>query len=148
MKKILLASLTALMLATACKKKDDTPTPATMQLSGDLSATNAIPTNPSPATGTVTGIYDPTSKVLNYTLTYSNLTGPPTRAHFHYGDPKHVGPIFITFNDLPTSNSGTITGSATLTGAQPDSFKLNHVYANIHTTKYGAGEIRANVVVK
>ena len=145
----LAATLATLTLATACKKKtDDTPAPAMMQLSGDLNATSAIPTNPSPATGTVTGTYDPTSKVLSYTLTFSGLTGPPTIAHFHYGDPKHKGSIFISFANLPTSTSGTITGTTTLTAAQPDSFKLGHVYANIHTDLYKAGEIRANVVVK
>ncbi|WP_223650456.1 CHRD domain-containing protein [Hymenobacter psoromatis] len=143
-------ALAALTLATACKKKDDSPAPApVMQLSGSLNSANSVnPPSASTATGTVTGTYDPTSKVLNYTLTFSGLTGPPTVAHFHYGDPKHAGAIFIPFSNLPTGTSGTITGTATLVAAQPDSFQLGHVYANIHTAMYPKGEIRANVVVK
>ena len=165
------AALAALTLASACKKKtDDNPNP-TQQLTGELSATNSIkPTSASPATGTVTGTYDPTTQTLSYTLTFSGLTGPPMMAHFHYGDPQHTGSIFIPLSGLPAGTSGTITGSRKLTtdpavpavpatattpampaipmAVQADSFKMGHVYANIHTAKYPAGEIRANVVVK
>lgn len=153
MKKILLAALASLMLATACKKDDPvTPVTTMQQLSGNLSAANSIkPTSASTATGNVTGTYDPSTKLLTYTVTYSGLTGAPTMGHFHYGDPKHIGSTFITFVNLPTGTSGTISGSAPLTAttaSQPDSFKLGHVYANIHTSQYPAGEIRANVVVK
>ena len=167
MKNTILAAtaLAALTLASACKKKtDDNPNP-TQQLSGDLSAANAIkPPSASPAKGTVTGTYNPTTKVLTYTLTFSDLTGPPTIAHFHYGDPNHTGSTFVSFTDLPNGTSGTIKGTATLTtvpavpatattkaipmAVQPDSLQMGHVYANIHTAKYPAGEIRANVVVK
>ncbi|AMR26935.1 hypothetical protein A0257_07325 [Hymenobacter psoromatis] len=164
-------ALAALTLAAACKKKDDNPAPATQQLSGTLSGANSIkPTSASTATGTVTGTYDPNTQMLNYTLTFSGLTGPPKAAHFHYGDPQHTGDIFIPLSNLPTGTSGTITGSTMLTtvpavpavpatattpavlakpmAVQSDSFKLGHVYANIHTAMYPAGEIRANVVVK
>ena len=161
-------ALAALTLATACKKDDN---PAQPQLSGTLSGANSIkPTSASTATGNVTGTYDPSSQTLNYTLTFSGLTGPPQAAHFHYGDPKHVGDIFIPLSGLPTGTSGTITGSAKLTttpaspavpamgttpavkakpmAVQADSFKMGNVYANIHTAQYPMGEIRANVIVK
>ncbi|MGI4742000.1 MAG: CHRD domain-containing protein [Janthinobacterium lividum] len=106
----------------------------------------------------MTGTYDPGTKLLTYTVTYAGLTGAPTMGHFHYGDAKHTGAVFIPFSNLPTGTSGTITGSTTLTTtaatstspavSQPDSFSLGHVYANIHTSQYPSGEIRANVVVK
>lgn len=151
MKNTILAAtaLAALTLASACKKKtDDNPNP-TQQLSGALSAANSIkPTSASTATGTVSGTYDPTSMVLTYKLDFTGLTGPPTVAHFHFGNPTHTGPVFIPFSNLPTGTSGTIPGTATLTAAQADSFMVGRVYANIHTAQYPMGEIRANVVVK
>lgn len=157
MKASLLLAFTALTLATACQDDEPTPTPAPMQVSGTLNATNALPTNTSAATGMVTGTYDPSSRVFNYTVTFSGLTGPATMAHFHFGDPKHTGSITIPIA-APSATSGTITGSTTLSTAatstqtplvsQADSLTMGHIYANIHTAANPKGEIRANVVVK
>lgn len=160
MKNLFLLAIAGLVFTTACKKDDTTtPTPVTTtkQVMGAFSAANSIkPTSTSTATGTATGTYDPTTKVLTYSLTYSGLTGAPTSAHFHYGDPKHTGSVFVPFSNIPTGTSGTISGSTTLTTttttvpavSQPDSLTLGHVYANIHTAAYPGGEIRANLTVK
>jgi hypothetical protein len=149
MKKIFTVALSALVLATGCKK-DDATTPAPMQVSGTMTAANEVPasSNPSPATGNVTGTYNPTSKVLSYTIAFANLTSAATTAHFHYGDAKHANPTPIIPLTPPSATSGTISGTTTLTAPQADSLKAGHMYANIHTANYKAGEIRANVVVK
>ncbi|MGI4821565.1 MAG: CHRD domain-containing protein [Janthinobacterium lividum] len=159
MKKILLLALAGLAFTSACKKDDDN-TPATMQLSGTLSASNEKQATAvtSAATGTVTGTYTPSTKVLNYTITFSGLSGNPTGAHLHYGDAKHNGSVWLPFANLPAATSGTITGTTTLTTltsastptvtSQPDSLTMGHVYANIHTAQYPNGEIRTTVVVK
>lgn len=160
MKNIFLTALAALALTTSCKKKDDAAAVPTMQLSGNLSAANEVPavTVASNATGTITGTYTPSTKVLNYTITFSGLTGNPVGAHLHYGDARHKGSVWLPFTNLPTSTSGTISGTATLTTltsataptvtSQPDSLLTGHVYANIHTNSNPNGEIRATVVVK
>lgn len=149
MKNSLLLALASLALTTACKK-DDTNTPAPMQLSGTMNASAEVPAVKvaSSGTGTVTGTYNPSSMVLTYTITYSGLTGNPSAGHFHFGDPKHAGNVFISFPALPAATSGTVSGTATLTAMQADSFKLGHVYSNIHTANNAGGEVRANVSLK
>ena len=96
----------------------------------------------------MTGTYDPTTKMLMYTLTFSGLSSNATAAHLHYGDAKHKGNVWLPFANVPVATSGTISGMTTLTQMQADSLTMGHVYANIHTTNNGGGEIRATVVAK
>lgn len=147
MKKLLFSVLTGLVLVSACKKDDETV--PTMQLSGTLSPSNEVPAITSSATGVVTGIYTPSTKVLNYTITYSGLTGPATAGHLHYGDAKHTTPApTVPFTGVPTTASGSFSGTVTLNAMQADSLIANRIYANIHTTANSGGEIRANLAVK
>jgi hypothetical protein len=158
MNKFLLLALASLAFTSACKKNDESV--PTMQLSGTLAASNekqATAVN-STATGNITGTYTPSTKVLNYTITFTGLSGNPTGAHLHYGDAKHNGSVWLPFTNLPAATSGTITGTTTLTTltsasapiitSQPDSLLTGHVYANIHTAQYPNGEIRATVTAK
>ena len=147
MKKLLLSALTGLVLLSACKKDDETV--PTMQLSGTLSASNEVPAVTASGTGSVTGTYTPSTKMLNYTITYAGLTGAPTGAHLHYGDAKHTTAApTVPFSGLPTTTSGSFSGTVTLTAMQADSLKANRIYANIHTSANGGGELRANLSVK
>ena len=150
MKKFLLPALAVLALTTACKKDDSPATPTAMQVSGTLSGANSIPANASPATGSMTGTFDKASRVLTYNIAFANLTGPAMMAHLHFGDAKHVNPVPTVPFAVPSPNvaTGTIAGSATLTPQQADSLVAGKIYANIHTNKYMAGEIRSTVVVK
>jgi hypothetical protein len=148
MKNFSLIALATLALATACKK-DDTNTPATMQVTGNLNAASEIPapTVATTGTGTVTGTYNPSTLVLNYTITYSGLTSPTaTSGHFHFGKPgkARAANVFYTF----TSTASPITGSLTLNPAQADSLLAGRVYANLHTDANKPGEIRADLVAK
>ena len=147
MKKLLLSALTGLVLLSACKKDDETV--PTMQLSGTLSASNEVPAVTASGTGSVTGTYTPSTKMLNYTITYAGLTGAPTGAHLHYGDAKHTTAApTVPFSGLPTTTSGSFSGTVTLTAMQADSLKANRIYASIHTSANGGGELRANLSVK
>jgi hypothetical protein len=143
MKSLLLAALAALTLTTACKKDDDTPAPAPMQVTGTFSGANEVPAVTTSATGNVSATYTKSTKTLNYTVTYSGLT--PTAGHFHIGAPGVAGPVVITFPYLAYS---PITGSTLLTQLQEDALLAGNMYANLHTTANPSGEIRANVVAK
>lgn len=141
MKKILYPALACLLLATACKKKEEAP--ATMQFSAALSGTNEVPAVTTSATGNVEGTYDPSTKVLTYTVTYSGLT--PTAGHFHMAAAGANGPVAVTFTDVSKS---PFTGTYTLTQAQADALLAGNFYANLHTRTNTGGEIRANVLPK
>lgn len=145
---LLLLGLAALTLTTACKKDDNTPAP--MQVSGTLSSANEVPAVSVPAaTGAFTGTYDPSSMVLTYNVTFAGLTGPATAAHLHYGDPKHkTAAPTVPFANVPSTTSGTFSGTATLTAMQADSLKAGKLYANIHTSANSGGEVRANLTAK
>lgn len=143
MKSLLLAALAALTLTTACKKDDDTPTPAPMQVTGTFSGANETPAVTTSATGNVSATYNKSTKTLNYTVTYSGLT--PSAGHFHIGASGVAGPVVITFPYLAYS---PITGSTLLTQLQEDALLAGNMYANLHTTANPSGEIRANVVAK
>lgn len=143
MKSLLLAALAALTLTTACKKDDDTPTPAPMQVTGTFSGANETPAVTTSAIGNVSATYNKSTKTLNYTVTYSGLT--PSAGHFHIGAPGVAGPVVITFPYLAYS---PITGSTLLTQLQEDALLAGNMYANLHTTANPSGEIRANVVAK
>ncbi len=149
MNKLLLFALTGLALTSACKKNDDN-TPATMQVTGSLSAANEVPAVSAPnATGTFTGTYNPSNMVLTYAVAYSNLTGPATAAHLHYGDSKHkTAAPTVPFSNVPSAASGSFNGTVTLTSMQADSLKAGKLYANIHTSTNSGGEIRGNLTAK
>jgi|GEM_PF-263602 len=124
------------------------PTPvAAMQVGGSLTAASERPApNASIATGTMTGTYDPNSKLLSYTITFAGLTGNASAGHLHFGDAKHTGNVTLPFASVPAATSGSITGTAILTQTQADSLTMGHIYANIHTANNPNGEIRANLI--
>jgi hypothetical protein len=136
---LLLAGLASI---TSCKKEiEPSPAAETITTTGNLSGANQVPAVNSSGAGTVTAVLNKDNNELNYTITYSGLTGPATAGHFHLGAPGTIGGIFITFTNL----TSPITGKATLTAAQRDALLAGNVYANIHTAAFPAGEIRVNV---
>ena len=150
-----LVLLTGLAAASACKKSDTSaPTMSTMTVSGVLNGSQQVPANPSVATGTLSGSYDKTAKLLTYSVTYYGLT--PTIGHFHYGAPGKTGghAFSLPFNSS-SKNNGTldayvspIAATATLTDDQATALLGQAMYVNLHTVTYPDGEIRADVTVK
>jgi hypothetical protein len=143
MKGLLPISLAALTLATACKKDDDTPAAAPLQVTGTFSGANETPAVTTSATGNVSATYNKATKTLTYTVTYVGLK--PTMGHFHIGAPGVAGPVVITY---PYLNYSPISGSTLLSQVQEDALLAGNMYANLHTATNQGGEIRANLVAK
>ncbi len=123
------------------------------QLSGANERPNA---NASTATGTAT--YTLKGNILSYVVTVSGLTTPATASHIHVGAASVSGPVIVPYvtGSVQSGNvtagmidlSSTISnGTSTITG---DSLKVllnnGNAYTNVHTSTYGGGEVRGQIV--
>lgn len=106
---------------------------------------------------------------LTYKLSYSGLEGDVQQAHIHFGKLAINGGISVflcsNLGNGPTGtqscpHSGTVRGTLAAAnvvgpvgqGIEPQSFaelvaaiRAGHTYANVHSTKWPAGEIRAQI---
>ena len=118
---------------------------ATETYSADLKAASEVPANDSKGAGTLTATYDTASKKLTYTVSYKDLSGPATMAHFHGpADAKSNAPVVVPAKDA----ANPIKGEATLTDAQAADLQAGKWYFNVHTDKNKGGEIRGQVMKK
>ena len=120
----------------------------TVKLKANLKPSNEVPPNDSKASGSVTLTYDDATKTLAWKGTYSDLTRPPTAAHFHGPAPagKNAGilvPIFVAGSGK--SADSPFEGSVVLSDEQVDYLKSGLLYVNVHTTANKAGELRGQV---
>lgn len=118
--------------------------------------------------GVFSATIDEGSQTISYTLTYTEMENPVTQAHVHFAQ-RHVGGGVIYFlcggGDKPDcpSPGGTVTGVVDPTdivgptdqGIEPGSFaeavramRAGATYANVHSTRWGAGEIRGQVAFR
>jgi hypothetical protein len=108
---------------------------------------------------------DEDSQTISYTLTYAELENTATQAHVHFAQ-RHVGGGVIYFlcggGGKPPcpSPGGTVTGVVTPAdiigpagqGIEAGSFaeavramRAGATYANVHSMRWGAGEIRGQL---
>jgi hypothetical protein len=115
----------------------------TIQLKADLKGTNEVPPNASPASGKVVATLDTDTRLLTWTVTYADLTGPALGAHFHGPSEsgKNAG-IVLPFKTVQSP----IEGTATLTENQAADLLSGKWYANIHTAANPGGELRGQVM--
>jgi hypothetical protein len=145
---------------------------AVFVLTGTLSGTQENPVNASPGTGTAIVTLDDTLKTLRVQTTFSGLLGTTTASHIHCCAPAGanagVATQTPTFSGFPlgvtsgsydqtfdmnmssswnaafiTANGGTI---ASAFAAFESGLLAERAYLNIHTTQFGGGEIRAQLV--
>jgi hypothetical protein len=108
------------------------------EIRGQLAAVN------SKAKGTVTGGFNPTTKILTVTINYSDMT--PTAWHIHKGAVGVAGPVVF---DLGTSFSSPATlVSPALSADQEADLKAGLYYVNIHSKISPSGEIRGQLSAK
>jgi hypothetical protein len=141
----------AIILAAACGSSSSGPA---TNFSATLSGANEAP-NPVTTSATGTASYTVSGTTVSYTVTYNGLSGPPTASHMHVGAAGVAGGVVIPFSGLPTTASGTFTGSFTQADIKPQTspvintlddllvqMRAGNTYTNIHTTANGGGEIR------
>ncbi len=112
-----------------------------------LTGAQQVPPVQTSATATADLSYDPATRVVTWSVTYSGLSGPTTMAHFH--GPAAAGKngppvIWLTEKGKPVENP--IKGEATLTPEQAQQFSAGEWYINVHTQANPGGEVRGQVV--
>lgn len=117
--------------------------------------------------GTFTATIDDETQVIEFELSYADLEGGNTLfAHIHVGSHDHNGGVsaFLcggSTKPAPCPNvSGTVTGTIVpadvvgpnAQGIEPGAWaelvkaiRAGHTYANVHTTRWGGGEIRGQI---
>jgi hypothetical protein len=127
----------ALMIAAPAAQAESQTYKAT------LNAAAQVPPNDSKGTGALTATYDTVTKKLAYNVTYANLTGPATAAHFH--GPAAAGANAGVLVPVNGELASPMKGEATLTDAQAADLQAGRMYFNIHTAANKGGEIRGQV---
>ncbi|CAG4888488.1 CHRD domain-containing protein [Paraburkholderia gardini] len=117
----------------------------TVALKADLQPSSEVPPRVSHGHGDLNATFDTSTKTLQWTITYGDLSGPATMAHFH-------GPAPVGQNakvQVPIARdalASPIKGSATLTEQQVTDLMGGQWYFNIHTAQNPSGEIRGQVL--
>ena len=167
---VALSIFAALVAVTACGDDDDTTAPPPVSkivtFKATLSGANEVPANTTSGSGTFTATLDTSTNLFTYDVTYTGLSANVTLGHIH-------GPALSGANAGTTINfaGGTVVPNATFvigatSGAAHGSLTLNSstsittaingdslkkllfaglTYANIHTSAFGAGEIRGQI---
>ena len=120
---------------------------ATTTFKADLKGSSEVPPNTTSGTGSVTATYDPATKELTWSGTFSGLTGPAMAAHFH--GPAEVGKnagVQIWISEKGKPFESPFKGSAKLSDAQASDLMSGQWYVNIHTKANPGGEIRGQLV--
>jgi len=120
---------------------------AAMSFKVALSGAQSVPPVENAGAGTADLTYDPATRVVTWTITYSGMSGPVTMAHFHgpAAPGKNAGVvIWLTKQGSPVESP--IKGEATLTPEQAQQFAAGEWYINVHTQSHPGGEIRGQVM--
>jgi CHRD domain len=110
-----------------------------------LTGAQQVPPVTTPGSGSANLTWNPATRVVTWSITYSGLSSPVTMAHFHNGGAGKNGPVVIWLTKRGEAPTGPITGLVTLTPAQAAQFEAGDWYINVHTTNHPAGEIRGQV---
>jgi hypothetical protein len=135
---------------------------ATQVYSFNLNAAQEVPTNASPAAGSMQITINDTTNVISYQFTSFNLVGSFTMAHIHralagvngpvvydlvpaadYSGPVTFGPSINIPNSWALLGQNETNMSAGL-GALINATPWNY-YVNIHTSAFPGGEIRGQL---
>jgi hypothetical protein len=117
----------------------------TVALQANLQPSSEVPPRVSKGHGLLKATFDTANKTLQWDVSYADLSGPATMAHFH--GPAPVGQnakvqVPIDKNAL----ASPMTGQATLSDEQATELMAGKYYFNIHTEKNPTGEIRGQVM--
>ena len=137
----LLPVIILIIIFSACKKDNSNDNNSDVNFSATLSGASESSPNASTATGSSTGVYNMSTKILTVTTTYSGIT--VTVGHIHKGEIGVSGPVEFPF--IITASPIQFTSSALSTSEETDLME-NKLYVNLHSAAYPGGEIRGQLI--
>ncbi|HYY53623.1 MAG TPA: CHRD domain-containing protein [Myxococcales bacterium] len=168
---LLAGALLALALAAYAANGSNAGTESKSQMQADtMTGYQETPGVSSVAFGSFTAEIDDATQTITFELSYCGLEAPVLFAHVHFGNRNIAGGVSAFFcgggtkpacpQSLPCPQSVTVTGTITAAdvigpanqgieaGAIAELIKAmraGETYANVHSTKFPAGEIRAQI---
>jgi heme A synthase len=120
---------------------------APMKMTVPLTGAQQVPPLKVAGHGTADLTYDPSTRKLTWTITYTDLTGTATMAHIHGPAPagKNAG-VEVWLSQQGQQATSPITGEATLTPALAQQLMAGDTYINVHTHAHPGGEIRGQII--
>ena len=142
-----LGLITVLVFASCTKSDVGLSASVMFSLSGNASGSQAVPASSnSNGSGSFTGTYNKTTKVMSYTSTWSNLTGAPLSGGLYTGASGQVGTSISVWSlGSGLSTSGSFSGSTTLNADQEAKLLAGQTYYVLGTAANVSGEIRGQV---
>lgn len=137
------AVLVSLLGLSACDRTQTSS--GARDLTAQLAGTSEVPPTTSTGTGTLKATLNEATQVLSWTVTYSDLSGPLTAAHFH--GPAMVGENAGAVVPITGDLASPMTGEKTLTAPQMTDLTTGKWYVNLHTAANPDGEIRGQVTI-
>jgi hypothetical protein len=120
---------------------------APVNFKATMNGATEVPPNQTTGTGTVTASFDPATKELTWSGSFSGLSGPATAAHFHGpAEPGKNAGVAIWISEKGKTLDSPFKGSATLTDAQASDLQAGLMYTNVHTAANPGGELRGQLV--
>jgi len=122
-------------------------TAASTNFSVPLTGAQQVPPVSTTGAGTANMAFDPATRMLTWSVSYSGLSSPVTMAHIHgpAAAGKNASPE-VWLSKKGTAPSNPFSGTATLTEAQAKQLMAGDMYINVHTKTHPAGEIRGQIV--
>lgn len=148
-KSSLFASLAfaSVLFFTSCTKDDEASTAITFSLSGTASGSQAVPASSNQnGSGSFSGTYNQSTKVMTYTTSWTNLSGAPISGGLFAGAVGQIGTSISTWTlGTGLNASGSFSATTTLNAEQEAQLLAGNAYYVLATTANASGEIRGQI---
>ncbi|MEJ0101701.1 MAG: CHRD domain-containing protein [Bacteroidota bacterium] len=138
----------AIFILVACHKNNDsTVDNRPYTISGNASGSQVVPAVPDSGNATITGTYNPATRVLNYTSNWTGLSGTPVAGGLYTGALGASGIAVGQAWVISGGPTGTVTGNINLTDNQASQLLTGNIYYTYATINHPGGEVRGQISV-